>query len=66
MSNYYYGVYESPYCNDGELYVGSPKNSIEECYDACGTDETCLKVFTNEMDANRYCDFLSTPCKVGE
>lgn len=59
MSNYYYGVYESPYCHDGELYVGSPKNSEQECYDACGTDEQCWGAFTFEEDAEAFCRYIN-------
>ena len=53
-NNNYYGVYVSP---DGEPYVGSPKTSEEACYTACGTDEVCLAVFDNEVDANWRCNY---------
>lgn len=57
MKTNYYGVYVSPYCNDGEPYVGSPEVSEEACYTACGTDEVCLAVFDNEADAYQRCQY---------
>ena len=58
-NNNYYGVYSSPYLYDGEPYVGSPKDTLEECYSVCGTDERCLIVFNNEHDAEEYRDIVS-------
>lgn len=53
LPKYYYGVYVSPYCHDGLPYVGSPKESQDECYAACGTDEDILGVVASEAEA-RY------------
>ena len=52
----FYGVYVSPYCHNGQPYVGSAKSCEASCYEACGTDEHILGVFTSEEEAHQFAE----------
>lgn len=54
----YYGIYQSPYCNNGEPYIGSPESSPEAVYAACGTDEHVITYFTTLHEAEEYLNTL--------
>lgn len=41
MNYIYYGIFSSPYVNEGEKYLSTnPAESLDELYKRCGTDET--------------------------
>lgn len=41
MNYIYYGIFSSPYVNEGEKYLSTnPAKSLDELYERCGTDET--------------------------